>query len=116
MAVNLYRQGSVGTQLLDSIGQTNRVLLNIITDYNTRLLASDIKKYFETNPNAVEVLIFKGHKFFSVEQTLTLSIQYYKLFRKRKYWTILLNPFSIFHTMRNAVSNSNSTFLDEQEV
>ena len=79
----VYGKGSVGTQLLDSIGQTNRVLLNMQTDYNTRLLASDIKKYFETNPDAVEVLIFKGHKFFSVERTLTLSIQYHKIFRKR---------------------------------
>ena len=79
----VYGKGSVGTQLLDSIGQTNRVLLNITTDYNTRLLASDIKKYFESNPDAVEVLIFKGHKFFSVERTLTLSIQYHKIFRKR---------------------------------
>lgn len=79
----VHGKGSVGTQLLDSIGQTNRVLLNITTDYNTRLLASDIKKYFEVNPDAVEVLIFKGHKFFSVERTLTLSIQYHKIFRKR---------------------------------
>ncbi len=79
----VYGKGSVGTQLLDSIGQTNRVLLNMTTDYNTRLLASDIKKYFETNPDAVEVLIFKGHKFFSVERTLTLSIHYHKIFRKR---------------------------------
>ena len=79
----VYGKGSVGTQLLDSIGQTNRVILNITTDYNTRLLASDIKKYFETNPDAVEVLIFKGHKFFSVERTLTLSIKYHKIFRKR---------------------------------
>ena len=79
----VYGRGSVGTQLLDSIGQTNRVLLNLLTDYNTRLLASDIKKYFETNPDAVEVLIFKGHKFFSVERTLTLSVQYHRIFRKR---------------------------------
>ena len=79
----VYGKGSVGTQLLDSIGQTNRVLLNMTTDYNTRLLASDIKMYFETNPDAVEVLIFKGHKFFSVERTLTLSAQYHKIFRRR---------------------------------
>ena len=40
----VHGKGSVGTQLFDSIGQTNRVLLNITTDYNTRLLASDIKR------------------------------------------------------------------------
>ena len=53
----------------------------LVVSYNTCLLASDI--YFETNPNAVEVLIFKGHKCFPVERTLTLSVHYPKLFRKR---------------------------------
>ena len=42
----VYGKSSVETQLLDSIGQTNRVLLNMLTDYNARLLASDIKTYF----------------------------------------------------------------------
>ena len=56
----VHGKGSVGTQLLDSIGQTNRVLLNMITDYNARLLSSEIKTYFEANKQAVEVLIFKG--------------------------------------------------------
>ena len=69
----VYGKGSVGTQLLDSIGQTNRVLLNMTTDYNTRLLASDIKKYFETNPDAVEVLIFKGHNYIEVEGNRTMA-------------------------------------------
>jgi hypothetical protein len=55
----VHGKGSVGTQLFDSIGQTNRVLLNMTTDYNARLLASDIKSYFESNRDAIEVLIFK---------------------------------------------------------
>ena len=56
----VHGKGSVGTQLFDSIGQTNRVLLNMTTDYNARLLSSEIKAYFEANEHAIEVLIFKG--------------------------------------------------------
>ena len=67
----------------DSIGQTNRVLLNISTDYNARLLASDIKFYFENNSNAVEVLIFKGKKVISVVRDHTLSPMYNRLFRRK---------------------------------
>ena len=47
----VYGKGSVGTQLLDSIGQTNRILLNMTSDYNPRALAKDIKRYFERNGN-----------------------------------------------------------------
>ena len=34
---------SAFNRLIESIGQVNHVLLNITTDYDTRLLASDIK-------------------------------------------------------------------------
>ena len=74
---------SVGNRLFESIGQSNRVLLNITVDYNTRLLASDIKSYFELNQNALEVLIFKGKRLLSIDRDLTLSPQYYRLFRKK---------------------------------
>lgn len=76
-------QGSVFNRLIESIGQVNHVLLNIATDYDARLLASDIKAYFETNTDAVEVLIFKGKKQIIVDRTFTLSPQYHRLFRKR---------------------------------
>ena len=76
-------KGSVGTQLLDSIGQSNRILLNITSDYNARLLASDIKAYFETNRKAVEVLLFKGKKAISVNRYATQSPMFYKQFRKK---------------------------------
>ena len=62
----VHGKGSVGTQLLDSIGQTNRVILNMTTNYNARLLSSEIKAYFEANEQAVEVLIFKGKKSISI--------------------------------------------------
>jgi len=79
----VYGKGSVGTQLLDSIGQSNRILLNITSDYSARLLAADIKSYFETNRNAVEVLLFKGKKMISVNRYSTQSPLFYRQFRKR---------------------------------
>ena len=79
----VYGKGSVETQLLDSIGQTNRVLLNMLTDYNARLLASDIKTYFETNQDALEVLIFKGNKVLQVNRIQVQSPEFNHVFRKR---------------------------------
>ena len=71
------------TQLLDSIGQTNRVILNMLSDYNARLLASDIKAYFETNQDALEVLIFKGKKVLPVNRIQVQSSDFNRVFRKR---------------------------------
>lgn len=76
-------KGSAGTRMKESIGQANRVLLNMTSDYNARLLASDIKEYFEKNPDAVEVLIFKGKKVISVVREHTLSPIFNRLFRKK---------------------------------
>jgi hypothetical protein len=76
-------KGSVGTQLLDSIGQSNRILLNINSDYNARLLAADIKFYFELNRNAIEVLLFKGKKTISVSRYDTQSPMFHRQFRKK---------------------------------
>ena len=78
----VHGKGSVGTQLLDSIGQTNRVLLNMTTDYNARLLASDIKSYFESNRYAIEVLIFKGNKSIPVKRGLACNPDFNRIFRK----------------------------------
>ena len=79
----VHGKGSVGTQLLDSIGQTNRVLLNMTTDYNARLLASDIKSYFETNQDALEVLVFKGNKIIPVKRGLACNPSFNRIFRKQ---------------------------------
>ena len=76
----VHGKGSVGTQLLDSIGQTNRVLLNMMTDYNARTLAKDIRRYFERNANAVEVLILKGNRKISVIREDTLGPSYIRNF------------------------------------
>ena len=76
-------KNSVGNRLNDSIGQTNCVLLNMVVDYNARLLASDIKTYFETNPDAIEVLVFKGKKTISVNRYQSQSTMFNRLFRKK---------------------------------
>ena len=62
----IHGKSSVLNRLMESVGQTNHVLLNIATDYQPMALARSIKKYFERNPNAVQVLIFKGNKLMSV--------------------------------------------------
>ena len=76
-------KGSVETQLLDSSAQTNRVLLNMLTGYNARLLASDIKTYFESNRDAIEVLIFKGNKILTIKRGLACNPSFNRIFRKQ---------------------------------
>ncbi len=72
--------GSVGTQLLDSIGQSNRILINMTSDYNPRALAKDIRRYFERNVYAVEVLILKGTRTISVIREDTLGQSFIRNF------------------------------------
>jgi len=64
---------SIGNRLQDSIGQTNRVLLNITTEYSPIALARNIRRYFEKNPQAVEVLVYKGRKSISVLRDETVN-------------------------------------------
>lgn len=78
----VYGRNSVETQLTDSFGQTNRVLLNMATEYNSRLLASDIKMYFEVNRDAVEVLVFKGNKAITVKRGMATNPDFNRIFRK----------------------------------
>lgn len=75
-------KGSVGTRLLESIGQSNRILLHMTTDYNARILASDIKSYFESNNDAIEVMIFKGKKKLSVTKRFAMNPMFNRLFRR----------------------------------
>ena len=79
----VHGKASIETQLLDSMEQSNRILLHMTADYNARLLASDIKSYFEKNADAVEVLIYKGKKVVSVNRYSALNPMFYKQFRKR---------------------------------
>ena len=50
-------KASILNRLVESIGQTNHVLLNMATEYNAHLLALQIQKYFEWNPDAGQILI-----------------------------------------------------------
>ena len=74
---------SVINRLLESIGQTNHVILNMTTKYNSHLLAANIKKYFEINPEAAEVLIFKGKQTFSVVRSYAMEKSFVCLFAMR---------------------------------
>lgn len=75
-------KSSVINRLRESIGQTNRVLLNLATDYKARLLASDIKTYFQENSSATEVIIFKGNKLLIVNRGLAENAMFNRIFRK----------------------------------
>ena len=76
-------KSSAGNRLLDSIGQTNRVLINIKTSYDAQRLALDIKHFFEENLNAVEVFLFKGKKTIVVYRADVKNHRYLQTFRKR---------------------------------
>lgn len=55
-------KSSLENRLMESIGQTNHVLINVCFKYNPRLMATQIRYYFQVNPSAIEVLIYKGKK------------------------------------------------------
>ena len=52
-------KNSAINRLRESIGQANRVLLNMRSNYKAKVLALDIQNYFESSPDAREVLVFK---------------------------------------------------------
>ena len=76
-------KSSVMNRLLESVGQTNHVLLNMTTNYRAISLASCIKRYFEINPNSMEILVFKGKKAILVKRNSTESKDFFKTFTKR---------------------------------
>lgn len=79
-------KASVLNRLMESVGQTNHVLLNMVTDYQATALARSIKKYFERNTEAVQVLVFWRNKVMSVTRktledrnfVITFTKLYYK--------------------------------------
>lgn len=75
-------QNSVGNRLQESIGQTNRVILNMATTYNARSLARDLRSYFESNKEAAEVVIFKGGSMIRVTRG-QIDPTFEKIFMKR---------------------------------
>ena len=76
-------KSSVSNRLMESIGQTNHVVLNMLTDYAPRLLAKDVQSYFEANTNAREVLIIRGNRILSVSRRFVEGNCYIKMFMKR---------------------------------
>lgn len=76
-------QSSIGNRLLESIGQTYHVLLNICTTYNSRLMAIQIRNYFNVNPDAIEVLVYKGKKTISVTRRFVENPLYMIMFRQK---------------------------------
>lgn len=79
----IHGKSSVMNRLYESVGQTNHVLLNMTINYRAISLASCIKKYFEINPNAIEILVFKGNKEILVKRSSTESKDFFKTFAKR---------------------------------
>ena len=73
-------KNSVGNRLRESIGQTNRVLINLTVDYNPRQLAISIRQYFEKNSEALEVMIIKGGKIISVIREDVMGTSFIKYF------------------------------------
>ena len=73
-------KNSVGNRLKESIGQTNRVLINMTVDYNPRQLAISIRQYFEKNSEALEVMIIKGGKMISVIREDVMGASFIKYF------------------------------------
>ena len=77
-------KSSIMNRLVESIGQTNHVLLNMATSYNSRLLATQIQRYFQLNPTASEILIFKGRQAISIKRGYALNKMFVLSF-SRKY-------------------------------
>ena len=78
----VFGKSSIVDSLLESIGQCNRILLNLTIDYNTRSLAFAINKYFEVNEKALDVLIFKGRKKISVNRSMATKPDFLLTFKR----------------------------------
>ena len=79
---NISGKNIVLTRLNESANQANRALLNMPARYKTRMLAADIKNYFESNDKALEVLIFRRRHELSVFRRFALSSRFYTEFKK----------------------------------
>ena len=79
---NISGKNIVLARLNESAEQANRVLLNMPAKYNTRILAADIKNYFESNSKALEVLIFKRKGELSIFRRFAMSSRFYTEFKK----------------------------------
>lgn len=78
-------KGSVDNRLSESIGQTNRVILNIKTDYKAGKLARSIKAYFEQYYEGLEIIVFKNNKIISVTRQMVRDKNFIIAFSKKYY-------------------------------
>ena len=76
----IHGKSSVMNRLLESVGQANHVFLNIAVTYNARLLAKDISSYFNINPDAFEVLVYKSTKSIQVKRKAAMDKDFVKKF------------------------------------
>lgn len=75
-------KASLENRLMESIGQTNHILINICTKYNPSLMAVQIRRYFQVNSMASEVLVYKGRKSISVIRRWAEQPDYIAAFRR----------------------------------
>ena len=75
-------KASLENRLMESIGQTHHVLINVCSKYNPRLMATQIRHFFQESPDAIEVLIFKGRKVISVKRKWSDSSDFFAAFRR----------------------------------
>ena len=76
-------KNAVDNRLSESIGQTNRVLLHMTADYNPGTLVRSINRFFELNPYAREVLVYKGKKEISVTRKSLDDVNFFRTFIRR---------------------------------
>jgi hypothetical protein len=72
-------KNSVGNRLKESLGQTDRVFLNLQTDYSISRLTQEIRHYFEISTDVQEVLIYSGNREVSVKRNIALSKGFLKM-------------------------------------
>ena len=77
--------GSVDNRLAESVGQSNRVLLNMATNYRAGLLARAILSYFERSAEAREVVVMKGNRYISVTRQTIVDKKFIISFSKKYY-------------------------------
>ena len=78
-------KGSVDSRLTESMGQANRVLLNIATDYKAGKLARSIMRYFEKYDEGIEIMVFRGNKKISITRQMVTERNFVIAFSKKYY-------------------------------
>ena len=75
-------KASVMNRLYESIGQTNKVILHMISKYDATLLSTEIKNYFQNSPSALEVIVLKGNKTIYIKRKMVFDKNFIPRFRR----------------------------------